>query len=420
MRKTDISTMASKPDIWVDDLRAGGDVVRVRFPMLGQVWMTTSYAAAAAMLKDDARLTMRKAGPDAKLAGLKWWMPNIIRLLANNMLSNDEPIHGRLRRAVDHAFRPPFADTWPNLIDQQLDRLLPPIFKDLQNHRQVDMVERLARPFPLGVICEMLGFDSPMTSQFAILAARMTDISGALSFLRAIRPMRRMRRLIVNQMEACSGSDFQPTGGLVAALVQNMNKANEGEDVHEDGHLSEDEVVAMIFLLLMAGHETTTHLISGSLLELMKHRDQWDWLKHHSGDRAAMRQATDELLRHVSPVQVSKPRHVGEDCVFHGVELKRGDMIMAGLASANRDPTIWDIPHQFNIHRTAHPHIEFGSGIHFCLGHRLARLELERVLQRLMEFEDASGRRLALASAQPVWRKRPGLRALQSLPMILK
>jgi cytochrome P450 len=192
-------------------------------------------------------------------------------------------------------------------------------------------------------------------------------------------------------------------GGLIAELVRVEN---------EGGHISGQEMVAMVFLLLGAGSETTTHLISGSVYELTRTPKLRDWLQE---DWSRANLAIEEFLRFVSPVQFTKPRFVRQDIELGGVRLKAGDKIMAMLAAANMDPNANPHPEKLDLERRPNRHLSFGTGIHFCLGHQLARIEgkcaLEALFKRWPELE------LAVPADSIRWRQRPGLRAMEKLPV---
>jgi cytochrome P450 PksS len=210
-----------------------------------------------------------------------------------------------------------------------------------------------------------------------------------------------MKRYVEQHLEQVSkvGGD-----GLIAALVL----------VEREGaRLSRDEMVAMVFLLLLAGHETTTHLISGSVFELAKNPALRDWLAE-DWSRADL--AIEEFLRFVSPVQVSKPRYVRRDVDFGGVQLKHGDQIMAMLMAANFDPAANTSPEALDLERKPNQHMAFGTGIHFCLGYQLARLEGRCALEAL--YKRWPKLALAVEPGEIRWRSRPGIRAIISLPVV--
>jgi cytochrome P450 PksS len=168
----------------------------------------------------------------------------------------------------------------------------------------------------------------------------------------------------------------------------------------------------MLFLLLFAGHETTTHLISGSVHELLKNPGLRDWLEE---DWNRVNLAVEEFLRFITPVQFTKPRIVRKDIELGGVRLKKGDRIMPMLAAANLDPHANVHAEKLDLERRPNRHIAFGTGIHFCLGHQLARIEgacaLKALFRRWPKLE------LAVDESKIKWRRRPGLKAIEHLPV---
>jgi cytochrome P450 PksS len=169
----------------------------------------------------------------------------------------------------------------------------------------------------------------------------------------------------------------------------------------------------MVFLLLVAGHETTTHLISGSVYELLKNPELRDWLEQ---DWSRIDLAVEEFLRFITPVQFTKPRYVRRDIELGGVRVRKGEKIMAMLAAANMDPQANPHPELLDLQRRPNRHIAFGTGIHFCLGHQLARIEAKCALKSL--FRRWPRLTLAVDQSDITWRKRPGLKAIDRLPVV--
>jgi cytochrome P450 PksS len=368
-------------------------VVEVRFPIVGKTWITTTEDAAGRMLKDGQIFTLRKES--GQVAGMRWWMPAIFRSLSNSMLASDEPDHTRLRSIVDEAFRRrAILDMEPRIM-----ALAEGLAADLfAAGSPADLVERYARQLPLSVICELLGLPSADRPRFIAWARSMTRLTGAVGFLRMLASIGPMRRYLEGQLQAARETGGE---GLIAELVR-VEK--------EGGRISGDEMVAMVFLLLGAGSETTTHLISGSAYELMRTPELRDWL---AADWARANLAIEEFLRFVSPVQFTKPRFVRKDIELEGVRLRQGDRIMAMLAAANMDPEANPHPERLDLARKPNRHLSFGTGIHFCLGHQLARIEGAYALRAL--FARWPNLKLAVPAADVRWRKRPGLRAIETL-----
>jgi cytochrome P450 len=384
------------PAAAIEKLRTAGSVVEVRFPIIGKVWATTTQALADQVLKDADTFTIRK--DDGTVAGLRWWMPGIVRTLANSMLSMDEPDHKRLRDIVDEAFRRRAVLDMEPHIRAIGDELADELFAE---GSPADLVERFARKLPLSVITELLGLPLADRPKFIAWAGGFSRFTGAVGFLAIIPNVLAMKRYMERHLETVRRKGGE---GLIAEIVR----------VEKDGgQISPDEIVAMVFLLLFAGHETTTHLISGSVHELLKNPDLRDWLEE---DWSRVDLAVEEFLRLITPVQFTKPRYVRKDIELGGVKLRKGDRIMAMLAAANMDPQANPHPERLDLQRRPNRHIAFGTGIHFCLGHQLARIEARCALKSLFQrWPDLS---LAVKESEITWRKRPGLRAIDRLPVM--
>jgi len=215
-------------------------------------------------------------------------------------------------------------------------------------------------------------------------------IPNAMAFLGYIRKLIKARRA-------------NPQDDLVSALVQ-------AEEAGEQ--LSEDELLAMIFLLLVAGHETTVNLIGNGTLALLEHPDQLERLRN---DPALIKPAVEELLRYASPLETATERYARENITIAGDTIPRGAMVFAVIASANRDERQFANPDALDITREPNKHLSFGLGPHYCLGAPLARLEGQiAILTLLRTLPD-----LRLSVAPHVLRWRPGLvlRGLESLPV---
>jgi cytochrome P450 len=384
------------PAAGIERLRTSGLVVEVRFPIVGNVWITTTQELAARVLKESETFTLREES--GTIAGLRWWMPGLIRTFADNMLTMDEPDHTRLRGIVDEAFRRQAVLEMEPRILAIADELADQLFAA---GSPADIVERYARKLPLSVICELLGLPQSDRSKFKAWTNSFTRITGVVGFLGLIPALAAMKGYLEQRLEIAREQGGE---GLIAELVR----------VEKEGRrISPREMVAMVFLLLGAGTETTTHLISGSVYELIRKPSLRDWL---ADDWSRANLAIEEFLRFISPVQFSKPRFVRKDVDLGGVRVKKGEKIMAMLAAADMDPDANEHPERLDLERRPNRHLAFGAGIHFCLGHQLARIEGKCALQAL--FRRWPKLEMAVADSEIRWRGRPGLRAIASLPVV--
>jgi cytochrome P450 len=400
----DLSSQAFKQDPFpaLADLQAAGPLVRVRVPLFGTVWLATTYEAASDLLRDHHRFVQSPTTAGNRgLGRIVRWLPRKLRPLTAQMLIVDEPDHRRLRRLVEQAFaRQSVEALRPRLValaDAALDQFER---RAARSPRGVDLVQHFARPFPLAVICELLGLpeeDRPQFERWASgLNAERTPIAIVSGLWGLSRLLDYVRREIKRQSQ-------RPRGGLISDLIE----AEEAGD-----RLSEDELVAMIFLLLAAGHHTTLHQIAGSVLILLDHPGE---LAELTADWSIAEPAVQELLRYLSFAEVSKPRYAREDTEFCGLPIRRGQMLFACLASANADPAEFPNPQRLDLRRSPNRHLAFGTGIHYCLGARLASVETEIALERLLTRFPRL--RLAVPRSRIRFAPRFGTRGLVALPL---
>lgn len=377
-------------------IRAEGPVVPVNFPILGRIHLATTWDAVTGFLKGGEHFAAdaRNAGKSNSL-GL-WWAPRMVRILGQNMLTLDDPDHRRLRRLVDAPFRRDRIEALRPMIARIADELL----DRMEATGDYDLVRGFSRQLPLRVITEMLGLPNDLRDQTHDWMAEFSDVKNIWAAGRIFTVIGKLMKRLREEF-ACQ--KLRPRGGLVSELVQ----------AEADGdRLSEDELLAMVFLLFLAGHETTTHLIGTSVLSLTQHPEQLAILR---ADPALMPNAVEELHRWNSPVQATKPRMAREDMAFHGVKLKRGDRVMGLLAAANCDPAHFADPETLDLRRPGVRHAGYGGGMHLCLGMHLARVETEVALDRILARW--SRMELAIPAAEVRWLTRPGMRGPMALPL---
>jgi len=374
-------------------LRAELPVCRVTVPLMpgiNEAWLVTRYDDVVIVLKDSRFAKSRLH------ASKKPWLPSFAKPLERNMLDLDEPDHTRLRTLVHKAFTPAMVERLRERIQQIADQLIDAV----QQKGSMDLVSSYALLLPLTVIMELLGIPSQDRDRFhrwSKAALKTPTPFNTLRALPAIWAFMRYLRLLVRQLRCA------PREGLLSALV----RTEEAGD-----RLSEDELVAMTILLLIAGHETTVNLISSGMLALLQHPDQLDLLR---ADPSLIKSAIEELLRYTNPLETATPRYTREDTTIAGVTIPRGALVLAVIASANRDEGQFDDPDRLDITREKNRHIAFGQGAHFCLGAPLARLEgqiaINALLRRLQDVQ------LAVPVDSLRWRTSPVLRGLEALPV---
>lgn len=396
----DLTTPAFKadPSPTFASMRQAGSVIPIRLPFVGRVWVTTTHESTLAMVKDNGLFVQegRHAGKSG-VPGMQWWMPRSLKAITNSMLLKDEPDHRRLRKLVDAAF----ARRDVLAMRGNIDRIADGILDGFEGRDSVDLAGEFSRRLPLAVISDLLGLPPKDRDVFADMARRALSLTNTLSMMLAMGSLSRMIDYVREQVEAARR---HPRPGLIGELI---HAEEEGDK------LDESELLSMIMLLLIAGFETTTHLISDSVIALEQHPDQKAWLLADPAGR--MERAVEELARFASPVQSTKPRYVARDAEFFGQPLHRGELIMALVAAANTDPAAFEAPERLELDRFPNPHLVFSSGVHFCLGQQLARVEAQSALTRLYaRFPD-----LQLASGPIEWIGRLGIRGPKTLPVRL-
>jgi cytochrome P450 len=190
-----------------------------------------------------------------------------------------------------------------------------------------------------------------------------------------------------------------PQDDLISAMAQ----AREGDDA-----LSEDEILSLIFILLSAGHETTVNLIGSGMLALLQHPAQ---LAKWRDDPSLAKTGIEELVRFVCPAETATERYAREDITIAGTTIPRGELVLAVVASANRDEHYFDAPDTLDITRTNNRHLAFGQGIHYCLGRLEGQIAITTLIQRMPNLH------LNVKTTQLHWRGGLILRGLEELPV---
>ncbi|MEV5414130.1 cytochrome P450 [Thermopolyspora sp. NPDC052614] len=350
-------------------LRAEAPLVRAQSPG-GPLWLVTRHAEARQVLIDPTVSTspatpghpqnlMRTAPPP----GEEGESEGIGGAEAGFFIDMDPPEHTRFRRLLIPEFTVRKIKTMRPGIQRIVDALIDDM---LAAGDRADLVEAFGLPVPSLVICQLLGVPYEerefFQSRTRTMVRDIEDPERGAAVNRAMQEIAEFLSGLVTAAEKSPGDD------LLGVLVSS-------------GELSHQEIVGAIFLLLVAGHETTANMIPLSVLTLLRHPDQLQELK---ADPELWPAAVEELLRYHSIVDwIAFDRVATRDLVVGGQEVKAGEAIFVLGASANRDERAFERPDEFDIHRDSRHHVAFGHGVHQCLGQNLARAELEIALRTL-------------------------------------
>lgn len=380
------------------ELRSTAPVHRVELPDGLGIWLITRYDDVLAVLKDERLVKdWRKVLTSEQLAQVPP-IPPVMEALSRNMLDMDPPDHQRLRSLVSKAFTPRLIERLRPRVQAIADGLLDAV----QDRGEMDLIDDYAFPLPITVIAELLGVPAEDRDSFREWSD--AAVSGNTT-------QEHLDKVLIPHMQAFT--DYlhalfeekrkNPKDDLVSALL----RAEEAGD-----KLSEDELLGMVFLLLVAGHETTVNLIGNGVLALLQHPDQLQKLKD---DPSLIKPAVEELLRYDGPVETSTERFAREDVAIGDTVIPKGEMVMVVIAAADHDPARFPEPDTLDIARADNKHLAFGKGIHHCLGAPLARMEgqiaLGTLLRRMPDL------RLKGSPESLTWRPGMVLRGLKGLPV---
>jgi pentalenic acid synthase len=349
-------------------MRAEGPLVRATLPNGAPVWAVTRHAEARQILSDP-RISSNTGRPERPRG------PDDDRPDEGFFIDLDPPEHSRYRRLlISELGARPVAAMRPRIqriVDTAIETML-------ETGPPADLVESFARPVAARVVCELLGVPAGDREFFESRLRMLTVMSIDPRAPQASRELRgRLRELIRR-------SEREPRDGLIGRLAARHLPG---------GELAVDALINMGFLLLLAGYESPANMISLGVVTLLEHPAQLAALR---ADPGLLPGAADELLRfHSVQDWVSFDRAAAEDLDIGGVRIRAGDRLTVLAASANRDERAFEDPDEFDIRRSAHHHLAFGHGVHQCIGHNLARAELEiaygTLLSRIPTLRLAAG-----------------------------
>jgi cytochrome P450 len=360
-------------------------------------WGVFRHADATAVLRDprfspDPSHLPPEAQP---LAGPR-------RVESKVLLFLDPPDHTRIRALVSSAFTPHRVRRLRGRVEELVGGLL----DRAEAKGSLEVISDLAYPLPVAVICELLGVpadaDQATFRRWASDASRRLDGQLDVDPATWARGEEAVAHFIEYFITLLDQRRQQPEHGLLDALIA----AEQAGD-----RLDPEELLTIVILLFLAGHETTMNLIGNGLWALLRHPDQLERLRR---DPSLGPSAVEELLRYDGPVHLTG-RIATEDLRLAGTPIRKGEQVIVVLAAANRDPVVFPDPDRLDIGRRDNRHLTFSAGIHYCLGAGLARLEGEVVLGELLRRFP----RLELAGPEPVYRDHFVLRGLRSLELSL-
>ncbi|EME54992.1 Cytochrome P450 protein [Amycolatopsis decaplanina DSM 44594] len=364
-------------------------VTRVDLPDGRTVWMVTKYGLARRMLSD-TRLTSDSStmGEMAPLASLP---TDVKRIMERDMLSQDPPVHTRMRKLA----APGFTTRAVIAVRPAIERIAGDLVRKLSPRSEVDLVADFAVPLPTLVLGEIFGIPADECAQ----VRSWSDVfaAGLLPIKDTLRPSIMWLNDYAKDLAGRRRSD--PDDGLISRLTADLD---------------DDEVSSMVFLLLVAGQTATTQLIAKGLNLLLTHPEQLDRVR---GDRSLLSGAVDELLRYDPPLRVTAFRMAVEPIEVENVTIAAGDVVMCSVTEANRDGERFTDPDRLDVGRQDNQHLAFGHGIHRCLGANLAKAEAEIAFTTLLDrFERIE---LAVPAVDLRWEDVGIMNQLTALPVRL-
>ena len=375
-------------------LRAEDPVSRLAFPGGSTGWLLTRYDDVRALLADP-RVSSQRSLSVNPIRELPPEAEELLRIEPGQFIGMDPPEHTRYRRLLTGQFTV-----------RRMNALVPRIEQIVADHLAamaemtppVDLVQAFTLPVPSLVICELLGVPYADRDMFQRLSRALLSFDTDVQTLMQARTEMRAYML-----ELVRAKRLQTHDDLLGGLIQRESP---------EGALTDEELINIGNLLLIAGHETTANMLALGTLTLLQHPEQLDALRDNP---ALTDQAVEELLRYLTIVQFGLVRIALEDLEIGGQCIRAGEPIVAGLASADRDPAHFPDPDNLDVTRPYSPHVAFGHGVHQCLGQQLARVEMKAGFRGL--FERFPSLRLAVPLDQIQMRDDTFVYGVKELPV---
>ena len=365
----------------------------------GGAWLLTRHADVEQVLRDPRFSAQRTGGWVTDREETKGELAGFQQLFARAMLFLDAPDHTRIRKVLNAGFKPAQIQALEPFIAQTVAELLDAV----GDAPRFDFMQAVARQLPTRVIAKMMGIEEAANADFAVWSDDLAVFIGA--------------PLATHQQARRAQASLLAMGRYFEQLIAERRQ-NPGDDLvsrllqaEADGALlNHAELLAQCAMLLFAGHETTRNLLGNGLRALLAHPDQWQRLQQ---DPNLVPSAVRELLRFDSPVQYTG-RRVATDLQLHGQTLRRGDLVVPLIGSANRDPDRHPEPDKLDVAGRDGASISFGTGPHVCIGALLTRIEAEITFRQVLQRWP----NLRLADGPPQWADNPAYRGLLSLDVV--
>jgi cytochrome P450 len=380
-----------------DDLRSTDPVHWADPP---GVWLLTRYSDVVTAVRDPRLIS---GWPGVLLAQLPSAVPDEVRAYYSTMTKMlifiDPPHHSRVRRTMSKAFTPRVAESMRSASQRCVDRLL----DEVADREEMDLMRDLAYPFPLLMICDMLGVRPEDRAQFKAWSDDLAVVllNPAASAPQVVQAYRSLSNLMAYFAHAIAERQIQPKDDVLQQLIA----------AHaQEYSLGEEELLVTCSGLLFAGHETTTNVIGNGLCALLHHPDQMRRLRD---EPSLIGRAVDELLRYDGPAQ-TLIRLAVQDLDIGGKRIAQGQSVVLLLGAANRDPARFPEPDRLDLSRGDKGHVGFGMGRHACLGSALGQMEAEIAILRVLQRMPG----LRLTTDAVTWNESLAIRGLTSLPVV--
>lgn len=366
----------------------------------GGAWVVTRHADVESVLRDPRFSAQRTGGwvmgVDRQGGSARRELQGFQRLFARAMLFLDAPDHARIRQVLNAGFRPAALQALVPRIEQMVTERLDAV----DAATGFDFMQAVARPLPAQVIAMLMGVESSDQARFI---AWSDDLAAFIGALQPTLDLARRAQKSLLEMSAYFEALLpqrrrEPGDDLVSRLLQ----AEHSGQIH-----GSTELLAQCAMLLFAGHETTRNLLGNGLHALLRHPDQWKRLQR---EPELLPGAVRELLRYDSPVQYTG-RRVATEMDMYGRRLRRGDLLVALIGAANRDPQRYAEPDRLDVARRQVGSLSFGHGPHVCIGAALTLMEAQALFGRLLQRWP----RLRLTDEVPNWNGNPVYRGLAKL-----